>query len=223
MGFSTFEKEVSMGKAYHNRKSERERPVGDFYSTPKSLVWALMNQTDELSSFDPVWEPAAGTGQICEALHKYGIYSKATDLYPGVHYIQKKDFLDEERMTGEEEVWGTIMTNPPFSFWDQFVFRALSLARQKVIMLGRLNYFGCVGRSKSGIWDSLKAVYVFNRMVDYRTPDREDGHFHVGGLVTGWFVWGNRGMNSAPTIHVLDVFKYAALGQYKEGLYDSLH
>ena len=28
-----------MGKAYANRKDKESRPEGDFYSTPKSLVW----------------------------------------------------------------------------------------------------------------------------------------------------------------------------------------
>ena len=36
-----------MGKVYANRKKESERPIGDFYQTPKSLVTELLNARDE--------------------------------------------------------------------------------------------------------------------------------------------------------------------------------
>ncbi len=71
-----------------------------------------------------------------------------------------------------------------------------------------MNYFGTTTRLSKGLWEGLKSVYWY---VDYRTPEREDGLFHVGAMSTAWFVW-EKGFSSPPTIHFLRVQKYAKLG-----------
>ena len=81
-------------------------------------------------------------------------------------------------------------------------------------MIGRLNYFGTCSRYQSGIWKNLKAIYCFNRYVDYRTPSRTDGLFCVGGMATAWFLW-DKNYVGDPIIKILDVQRYAKLGNYK--------
>lgn len=163
-----------MGKAYANRSGCRE---GDFYPTPKSLVWVIEDiLRAEIPPGTSVLEPCAGEGAISDELIKMGYRVTTNDLYQGGY-----DYL-----TAACEAT-VIVTNPPFSKWDDFVVKAKKEA-QKVMMIGRLNYFGTMARSRSGIWDTLKAVYCFNRYVDYRTPQREDGHFHVGAMATAWFL-----------------------------------
>lgn len=43
----------------------------------------------------------------------------------------------------------------------------------------------------------------------------EDGLFHVGAMATGWYLW-DMTYTGDPTIHVVDVQKYAKLGGYKD-------
>lgn len=190
------------GKNYFTRNCFRP---GDLYYTPFSLVWELLKYED----FENCLEPASGEGAII----------KAAKNYDNCEFIREGDIKKGEDFFDSKSWHGDILTNPPFSLWDGFVFHAKKITDGKICMLGKLNYFGCVGRYKSGIWDGLKTVYIFNRYVDYRTPYREDGLFHVGGMATAWFVW-DRDQNpiNIPEIRILDVQKYAKLGQFKNEL-----
>lgn len=195
-----------MGKSYASKKPKKDRPIGDLYITPKSLVWEFL-KTNELDADLPIWECAAGTGVITSVLRSNRFSVKSTDISNGVNFLESP-----------EQIWdGNIFTNPPFSLWDDFVTKAKSLTENKVVMLGRTNYFGTYSRYCSDIWDNLKTVYVFNRYVDYQTPERDDGLFHVGALCTGWFVW-DMSYTGKPTIEFIDVQKYATLGNFKKNI-----
>jgi hypothetical protein len=194
-----------MSKAYLNRKSVDKRPEGDFYSTPKSLVWVYEDVIKKEFSGDLVLEPAAGMGAISEELHHRFLF----DVVNSRDIVNGEDYTDPEQ--GKE--FTQVITNPPFSLWDDFVLKAKTHCK-KFAFIGRVNYFASVGRYEKLLFKNLKSVHVFNRMVDYRTPYRTDGLFHVGGLVTGWFLWDMEYEGKA-TIEQLDVQTYAKLGAYK--------
>jgi hypothetical protein len=190
-----------MGKAYANKRSVENRPIGDLYHTPKSLVWELLKKEKLI---EPVWECACGEGAITDVLSDNSISYKASDISSGINFLEiPNDFK-----------WnGTIFTNPPFTYWDEFVMKAKQLTTKNVIMLGRLNYFGTQSRYDSNIWEGLKKVYIFTRYVDYQTPKRNDGLFHVGSLCTGWFLF-DMDYTGEPTVGYIDVKGYAKLGNY---------
>jgi hypothetical protein len=192
-----------MGKAYANRKSTENRPEGDFYSTPKSLIWVAKPFIEiEMDKHQAVLEPCFGDGAISQEVESLGYSVTKNDLFRGgVDYITN-DFYEKQ-----------VITNPPFSLWDAFVNKAKSHAK-KILVIGRLNYFGTQGRLENHMWDNLKAVYCFSRYVDYQTPYREDGHFHVGAMATAWFLW-DMEYTEKPTIGFIDVQQYATLGNYK--------
>ena len=193
-----------MGKAYANKKSKEHQPVGNFYPTPRSLIWVVKSVIcNEFSLVDDILEPCSGGGAISGELKKLGYTVIENDLFVGgVDYLENK-FIQKQ-----------VITNPPFSQWNDFVEKAKREA-DKIMLIGRLNYFGTNSRFKSGIWNELKAVYCFDRYVDYRTPEREDGMFHVGAMATGWFIW-ERGFTSTPALHFLSVQEYATLGNKTE-------
>jgi hypothetical protein len=188
------------GKAYANRKKIADRPDGDLYHTPKSLVWELLDRVE----LNNPWECACGDGAITEVLDDREISYRSSDLSLGTNFLEC-----------DSPYAGDIFTNPPFSLWDAFVEKALNLSKRKVIMLGRTNYFGTQSRYESGIWEHLKEIYIFTRYVDYQTPKRDDGLFHVGALCTGWFIWDKEFLGT-PTIDFIDVQKYAKLGAFKK-------
>jgi len=193
-----------MGKAYANRKQETDRPEGDFYATPKSLVWVAEDIIRrEFSKDIPILEPCSGGGAISDELSKLGYTVATNDLFRGGKCYIAEPFTERY-----------VITNPPFSLWDSFVTKAKSHA-EKVMMIGRLNYLGTQSRHMSGIWNNLKAMYCFTRYVDYQTPPREDGMFHVGAMATAWFLWDMNYTGSAE-LHTLDVQKYAKLGNYNK-------
>lgn len=200
-----------MGKAYANKKKESERPNGDFYSTPKSLVWVAEDIIKKEFKGDII-DPCAGQKYepIWEVLNfDFDIDTYANDLYSpdtGRNYLTDDYFL----------MFPEVITNPPFSLWDEFVLKAKTHCT-KFMFIGRLNYFGTL-RNRSGIWKNLKAVYPFNRYVDYQTPYRKDGLFHVGAMATAWFLWDMK-YKKEPIIKTLDVQKYAKLGAFKNSEY----
>ena len=194
-----------MGKAYANRKKETERPEGDFYATPRSLMWVaedLFKSNFWLCA--PILDPCCGKGVMKQELEKFGFRVDENDISRegGV------DYLDGE--------WNQrqVVMNPPFSQWDAFVEKAKSHA-SRIMVVGRLNYLSTQSRYESGIWTHLKSVNPFTRYVDYQTPERDDGCFCVGAMATGWFVW-DMGYEGQPTISMLDVQKWATLGNFKK-------
>ena len=184
------------GKAYSHRIGRNY----DQYPTPRSLVRvaAEMFQVEGFRVIEPVLEPCAGEGSIRDELVALGYTVQTNDVVSGVDYL-----------TGS---WTQpqVITNPPFRLWDQFVIKALGHA-ERVAMIGRLNYFGTHGRHQRGLWRSLRAVYCFDRYVDFRTPVRSDGLFYVGAMATAWFVW-DQDVHTTTHLHVLDVQDYATLG-----------
>ena len=193
-----------MGKSYANKRPKNERPLGDFYATPKSLVWvAASDILSEFSTDDPILEPCSGDGAISEELKRLGFQVTENDLYR-----EGKDYLQLSHN------YRYIITNPPFSLWDHFVDKATKEC-DKVMLIGRLNYFGTASRLRAGMWKNMKYVYCFNRYVDYRTPPRNDGKFHVGAMATAWFLW-DKSYEGEPTLKFLDVQDYASLGNYKD-------
>ena len=194
-----------MGKAYANRKKESERPENDFYQTPYSLTKVLV-ETGILDNCHHILEPACGQGAISRILEEYGFEVTSRDLVLG------NDFLLDDY---SNEKYDAIVTNPPFDLWDKFVEKAKTINCNKIIFIGRLNYFGGHARNVNGIWNGLSDIYVFDRMVAYDKVLREDGKFETGCLVTGWFVWTNQ-YSGEPKVHILDVQDYVVSKKEKQ-------
>ena len=195
---------MKAGKAYAHTKAKSEKPKGDFYPTPKSLIWTVSSLIkNHFPTSHQILEPCSGNGSISKELIGMGYDVFENDISFGCDYLQSSF---NQRF---------VITNPPFSLWDEFVEKSKSHC-EKVMMIGRLNYFGTESRMRSGIWNHLREVHCFNRYVDYRTPERDDGMFHVGAMATAWFFWDMKWNQNAATIHFVDVNGYARLGNLKE-------
>lgn len=183
-----------MGKAYTNRKPVSERPESDFYPTPGFLVEKLLKScefTDYIDTLKYIYysntrkpcilEPACGDGAITKVLQKH------LDFCDIISHDIRTDGVDFLTYKPEKRI-DIIITNPPFSLFDDFVKKAKEIA-PVVVFIGKMNFFGAYNRHRDGVWSNLRDVMIFNRQVDYRTESREDGKFRCGNLVTGWFIW----------------------------------
>ncbi len=184
-----------MGKAYANRKSIDERPESDFYPTPGFLTRKLMTLQDFKGL--TILEPAFGSGAISNILSsEFGLSVIEHDLrMDGVDFLTYKPSVLNEK-------FDMIITNPPFSLFDEFVMKSKELVKE-FWLIGKTNFFAAHARNTSGLWKGLKEVYVFDRMVDYRHYYK-DGSFDCGMLVTGWFHFDMNYQGKA-TIEPLDV------------------
>lgn len=185
-----------MGKDYTRKKSNH-----DFYQTPRPLTWELL----KLGLFDSnkiVLECACGNGAISNILENY--FETNQTFYDR---FKLGDFEQRNFLTEENRKFDYIITNPPFSLFDEFVMKAKEIVKEKIAFIGKTNFFGAEKRNRIGVWKHLKEVHIFNRQVDYRFF-REDNKLVAGNLITGWFIWDMNWNKNYWKTYIIDVQKY---------------
>lgn len=203
------------GKSYACRdKKENALRPGDYYATPKSLVWCAKHLFHEAISTDYlITEPCCGDGAISKALNDIGYGVIENDLYN-----KRKGIMHNDLLKSNLDEWCSpnVITNFPFSIWDDCVMAVLAKENlNALITIGRLNYLSTQSRLESPMWKHLKEIWIFSRYVDYRTEPRDDGQFNVGAMATGFFYFVKKEV-AHPVIKFVDVQKYATLGNKKE-------
>lgn len=129
-------------------------------------------------------EPACGAGHMARPLAGYFRTVEASDAY-AYGFGEVRDFLRYPFEAGSHD-W--VITNPPFRLAEEFVDRALLVARQGVAILARTVFLESVGRYE-GIF-AQRPPSKFAQFVE-RVPmvrGRLDGKATTA---TGyaWFVW----------------------------------
>lgn len=198
-----------MGKAYANRRSLQERPEADFYSTPYSLTWELIN-LQEFPLDSTIYEPACGSNAISSQLEKAGFNVICDDIRTtGKNFLECQDHFEY------------IVTNPPFSLFDEFVTKAKECSN-KFAFIMKTNFLGATKRLEKGIWKGLKKLYIFDRQIDYRTPLLDSGELCVGNLITGWGIWENSWTQNYFETRIISVQRYCTLGSVESYLSKNL-
>ena len=103
----------------------------DNFPTPPWATRALMEHVIERGEYTQrlsCLEPACGAGHMAKALAEYFGEVVATDIHP-YGYGQVADFTSSLYPAGAFD-W--VITNPPFKLAEEFVFRALPIARRGV-------------------------------------------------------------------------------------------
>lgn len=166
----------------------------DFYSTPPEAIRALL-EVEKLP--DCIWEPSCGNGAIVNILRERGHRVYATDLVDRSCPDSESgvDFL----MQQAPSFWvGAIVTNPPFSLANQFVYHALMLV-PKVVMLLRLSFLEGIGRSAILDQGRLARVHVFKRRLPMMHREGWQGKKSTNAIPFAWFVFDQQS-NSPTTI-----------------------
>jgi hypothetical protein len=123
------------------RNSEYTRADLDRYITPAWCTLAVIRHLG-VSGNVRIWEPAAGTGAMVDALRTQPGFSViGTDVSPTGGFLQK-DFLTVEPDEWSQQ-FGLLVTNPPFNLATEFIEQALRLTapqRGIVAMLTRSDF-----------------------------------------------------------------------------------
>lgn len=162
---------------------ERGRVKNDFYATHPDSTKALL-EVEEI--IYPALEPACGQGHISKLLDPYK--TKNFDLMDRGYGNVGVDFLTADFL-GE---YNTVITNPPFNLFQEFVEKALKIANKKVIMFGKLQALEGQKRATFLQTTPLKTVYVFKKrqqpMRDGKVND-ENGKKLSSHMAFAWYVW----------------------------------
>lgn len=175
--------------------SKEERAVDDYYATDPKAMEALLERE---SFHDRVWEPACGGGHLSRVLEEHGHEVRNSDVVDRMGGgVELLDFIDDQ--FGEWD--GDIITNPPYSFAQEFVERSLSVIRdgRKVAMFLKLTFLE--GKKRKAMFDKHppKRVYVFSS----RVSCARGGDFsstQSSAVAYAWFVW-EKGYQGNPVIN----------------------
>ena len=161
----------------------RDRVENDYYATAEESTKALLAVED---IFYPAWEPACGEGHIAKLLDMGEV--AATDLIDRGYGRGGVDFLTETPTATYE----TVITNPPFNLFQEFAEKALSVAKKKVILFGKLQALEGFKRASFMERSPLRTVYVFkkrqNPLRNGKATD-ENGKPWASTMAFAWFVW----------------------------------
>lgn len=165
------------------------RSPDDLYQTPEWFTAAIY---DELSLRLPpeplrILEPAAGTGRMVKVIREMFPNSKlmATDLNgfegePGVDFLKATP----------TPTYDLIITNPPFSYAQEFIDQALRFRRKPesiVAMVLRLNFLGAIKRA-AWFRQRMPDVYVTPKRPKF-VPKGTEGRKHNDSCEYAWFLW----------------------------------
>lgn len=199
-----------MGKSYACRRTQNlldSLHASDFYETPHSIWWEFL-KSGELEGIKQIFEPCAGNGATSKVFTEKGFDVTSKDIKDGF------DFLKDDYKEGEFEC---VLTNPPFSLFDEIVNKAKFVASKKVVMIGKTNFLGAYSRYKSDFFKGCSAIYVLNRQIDYQFPVQDNGDVGVGCLVSCVYVW-TKGYEGDPVVRFLNMQPYCKLGSYEKWL-----
>ncbi|QFT45489.1 hypothetical protein FIU97_02775 [Roseivivax sp. THAF40] len=117
----------------------------DDFPTPPWALRALMEHVIERDGGThglSALEPACGRGHMAQSLKEYFSDVSAVDIHP-YGYGDVGDFLRSVYATNSFD-W--VVTNPPFRLGEEFISRAMPIARRGVAVLVRTVFIESVGR-----------------------------------------------------------------------------
>lgn len=125
------------------QRTEPRDSADDFPTPPwatRGLIEHVLDK-DALGSMSCL-EPACGAGHMAKVLKEYFKEVECADAYR-YGYADIRDFLTFPYETNAAD-W--VITNPPFRLAEEFVIRALDIARRGVAILARSVFLESVGR-----------------------------------------------------------------------------
>lgn len=176
-------------------QKRRERNANDWYVEP---AWSVEGLLDVQCFSGYTLDPACGRGNIVSTFKARGLRCVGTDIVnraPHLFTFDSVDFLDPRQHTAADNV----VSNPPFDLAEEFLRRALDLARHKVAFLLRLSWLE--GRRRRWIHDEtpLAAVHPFAARVSM-PPGGRDIVAKGGAVAFAWYVWDHSHKIGSPPI-----------------------
>jgi hypothetical protein len=135
----------------------------DLYTTEPADIERFLKalHRDGVEICAPVWEPAAGRGDISKTLIRYGYEVRSTDIVLYRDHEIEIAALDFLTCTGPMDGCKTIFTNPPFNMQEAFLEHALSLGVD-VVFFVRPAFLSSIRRLKIYVRYHPAYVYVYS-------------------------------------------------------------
>ncbi len=182
----------TLGASNH---TDKERENDDYYATEPKATELLLS----LEKFSPnIWECACGGGHMAKVLKENGYEVKATDLIYRGYGEGNIDFLK-----CIDPFEGDIITNPPYKYATEFIYKALELipAGNKVAMFLKIQFLE--GKKRKKLFEKYppKTIYVSSsRLLCAKNALFEEMIAGGGSAVAyAWYIW-EKGYNGETII-----------------------
>lgn len=172
----------TLGTSSH---TDKERQNEDFYATDPIAAELLLKE--EKFSHN-IWECACGQKHLSGIFEKHGYNVRSSDLIDRCGN-EVFDFLSMENQSWD----GDIITNPPYKYASEFIYKSLSVIQQgnKVAMFLKLQFME--GKERKHLFTKFppKTVYVSSsRILCAKNGDFEGLKASGGSAVAyAWYVW----------------------------------
>jgi hypothetical protein len=192
--------EVAMQNTSHAVMAQRAEAADspDDFPTPpwatRGLVEHILDERHLLKS-QSCLEPACGAGHMVRPLREYFADVEGSDAY-NYGFATVRDFLEEPY---DNNSYDWVITNPPFRLAEEFVERALMVARKGVAILARSVFLESVARYQ-GIFRHSPPT-KFAQFVE-RVPMVRGRLDAKASTATGyaWLVWEKDSKNEYPRL-----------------------
>ena len=170
---------MTKGKNYSGNNIGQRRKH-DAYDTPKSMILQLLENI-ELDPSKSVLDPCCANDAMGCVLSEVFKDTVKYDLFIGE---DNKSFFEESKR------YDYIITNPPFSKWNDFVLHAKKIARKKVCFLGKIDFLTGIERYNQSVYSGLESIYIFTRKPNLAEDFYDSGMRYKCGIDGyAWYVW----------------------------------
>ncbi len=159
-----------------NRVSDPKE--GDFFPTQRSFVDLLIN-TRLFKKGVKIWEPACGDGSIARAFMERGYSVHSSDLFDHGYGWTGVDFLKARKLKAPH-----IVTNPPFSLFDDFYHKSRELKAQSITLMCSLPCLGSSLRRYWTLWEPHPPQKIFLIAEKQKVLGKNSMFSHI------WCHWG---------------------------------
>lgn len=172
----------TLGSSHH---TDKEREHHDYYATDPIAAELLLQQEE----FYNIWECASGENHLADVFKKHGHDVRTSDIVQRTPTTEVYDFLSMDNTSWH----GDIVTNPPYKFATEFIYKALSIIREgnKVAMFLKLQFMEGKGRKRLFTNFPPKVIYVSSSRINCAMNGNFEGLRTTGGsaVAYAWYVW----------------------------------
>lgn len=192
------------------KKNNKERAEKDYYATPTAEVLNILNTLEYDFSGKTILEPCIGGGHMADGINQYLEISKATNTKLIGTDIQDRgynnsnwkltygyDFLADDYPIEKADI---VIMNPPYSTFEPFMIRALEIAQDKLIVLGRMQAIEGASRYEKIYKDTpFTDIYQYvDRIQCWKNGEKPTGSSAQG---YAWLIWDKKKNADSPSLH----------------------
>lgn len=173
---------VTLGASNHTSEA---RQKDDFYATDPIAAEVLLQEEEFNKS---IWECACGKKHLSDVFQKHGYSIRSSDIYDRCGN-EIFDFLSDKNQKWD----GDIITNPPYKYALEFIYKALSIipVGNKVAMFLKVQFME--GKRRKMLFTEYppKVIYVSSsRILCAKNAEFEKMKESGGSAVAyAWYIW----------------------------------